>query len=102
MRFVYAAFSSCSSRYIDTSAWSPKYYAPEFIRFANTTGRKKVMLGTDFPQLRLKDCVDKVNTHLVGVQSGLRNTSLRDFMGGNAIRVLKLPSMELEKHTSKL
>jgi len=88
--------------YIDTSAWSPKYYAPEFIQFANTTGRKKVMFGTNFPQLGLKDCVDQVHTHLLAVKGGLRDTSVKDFMGGNAIRVLKLPPMEMEEHGSKL
>ncbi|KAM0700285.1 hypothetical protein Q7P35_012005 [Cladosporium inversicolor] len=68
--------------HIDTSVWSPKYYAPEFIQFGNTTGRRKVMFGTNFPQLGLKDCVDQVNTHLFAVRGGFRDASLKDFMGG--------------------
>lgn len=46
--------------YIYISAWSPRYYPPEFFTFANTTGRKRVMSGTNFPQLTWKACVDGV------------------------------------------
>ncbi|CAI7582715.1 unnamed protein product [Penicillium discolor] len=88
--------------YIDTSAWSPKYYAPEFITFANTTGKDKVMFGTNFPQLGWKDCVDKVNTHLVGTKGGFRDSVVKGFMGGNALRVLKLPETHLEGPRSNL
>jgi uncharacterized protein len=76
--------------YIDTSAYLPKYYPPELIVFANTTGRKKVMFGTNFPQLTWKACTDSVANHLVNVGIGLREEVLADFMGGNAERVLKL------------
>ncbi|KAE8391550.1 hypothetical protein BDV23DRAFT_171518 [Aspergillus alliaceus] len=44
---------------------SPKYYAPEFLQFAHTTGRRKVIFGTNFPQLGWKACVDNVQTPLV-------------------------------------
>lgn len=88
--------------YIDTSAWSPKYYAPEFITFANTTGKDKVMFGTNFPQLGWKDCVDKVNTHLVGTKGGFRDSVVKGFMGGNALRVLKLPETDLQGPRSNL
>ncbi|CAG8235385.1 unnamed protein product [Penicillium salamii] len=88
--------------YIDTSAWSPKYYAAEFITFANTTGKDKVMFGTNFPQLGWKDCVDKVNTHLVGTTGGFRDNVVEKFMGGNALRVLKLPGVNLEAPRSNL
>ena len=79
--------------YIDTSAWSPKYYAPELIKFANTTGKHKVMFGTNWPQLGWKACVDRVNEHLVDTKDGFKDKStLAEFMGGNALRVMKLPS----------
>ena len=58
--------------YIDTSAYLPKYYPAELIAFANTTGRKKVMFGTNFPQLTWKACVDSVAQHLVNSSNGLR------------------------------
>lgn len=77
--------------YIDTSAHLPKYYPPELIHFINTTGRKKVMFGTNFPQLTWANCVESVAQHLAtGKRGGLRADVLKDFMGGNAMRVLKL------------
>lgn len=77
--------------YIDTSAWSPKYYAPEFIKFANTTAKDKVMFGTNFSQLGFKACVDNVNRYLIGTKDGLKERVVEPFMGGNALRVMKLP-----------
>jgi predicted TIM-barrel fold metal-dependent hydrolase len=87
--------------YIDSSAWSPKYYAAEFVHFANTTGRKTCMFATNFPQLGFKACVDDVDRHLVkgrGLHGsrGLRRECVEDFVGANAIRVLKLPSIDLK------
>lgn len=80
--------------YIDTSAWSPKYYPPEFLTFANTTGREKVMFGTNFPQLGWKACVDSVRSISQENRASLREDVLRGFMGGNAQRVFKLPSLQ--------
>ena len=88
--------------YIDSSAWSPKYYAPEFIKFANTTGGKKCMFGTNFPQLGLKACVENVDQYLVGTPNGFRDKVVKDFMGGNALRVLKLPHNNARDSKSKL
>ncbi|KAH7215570.1 hypothetical protein DER44DRAFT_806639 [Fusarium oxysporum] len=89
--------------YIDTSAWSPKYYDPAFITFANTTGRKKVMFGTNFPQLTWKDCVNNVHKgHGKNGKGGLKEEVLDDFIGGNAKRVLKLPDWNDKEAQSKL
>ncbi|PLB42210.1 amidohydrolase family protein [Aspergillus candidus] len=71
--------------YIDTSAYLPKYYPPELIQFANTTGKKKVMFGTNFPQLGWDKCVKSANKDLK-----LREDVKAAFFGGNAARVLKL------------
>lgn len=35
--------------YIDLSGWSPKYWPPQLVQYANTLLRKKVLFGTDFP-----------------------------------------------------
>lgn len=78
------------NRYIDTIAWSPKYYDPAFIKFANTTGKDKVMFGTNFLQLGFKACVDRVNQYLVRTKDGSKDDVVERFMGGNALRVLKL------------
>ena len=37
--------------YIDLSGWSPKYFAPILIQYANTLLKEKVLFGTDFPVL---------------------------------------------------
>jgi len=37
--------------YIDLSGWSPKYFPPQLVRYANTLLREKVLFGSDFPLL---------------------------------------------------
>lgn len=35
--------------YIDLSGWSPKYFPPQLVQYANTLLKHKVLFGTDFP-----------------------------------------------------
>lgn len=35
--------------YIDLSGWSPKYFPPQLVQYANTLLKNKVLFGTDFP-----------------------------------------------------
>lgn len=35
--------------YIDLSGWSPKYFPPQLIQYANTLLKHKVMFGSDYP-----------------------------------------------------
>jgi predicted TIM-barrel fold metal-dependent hydrolase len=35
--------------YIDLSGWSPKYFSPTLIQYANTLLRHKVLFGSDYP-----------------------------------------------------
>jgi len=35
--------------YIDLSGWSPKYFPPQLVRYANTQLRDRVLFGSDFP-----------------------------------------------------
>jgi uncharacterized protein len=35
--------------YIDLSGWSPKYFPPQLVRYANTQLRERVLFGSDFP-----------------------------------------------------
>jgi uncharacterized protein len=35
--------------YIDLSGWSPKYFPPQLIQYANTLLKDKVLFGTDYP-----------------------------------------------------
>ncbi|WP_117214454.1 amidohydrolase family protein [Allorhizocola rhizosphaerae] len=37
--------------HIDLSGWSPKYFPPQLVRYANTLLRDKVLFGSDFPLL---------------------------------------------------
>jgi len=37
--------------YIDLSGWSPKYFPPQLVQYANTQLRRKVLFGTDYPLL---------------------------------------------------
>ncbi len=35
--------------YIDLSGWSPKYFPPQLVRYANTQLQHKMLFGSDFP-----------------------------------------------------
>ena len=35
--------------YIDLSGWSPKYFPPQLVQYANTQLKRKVLFGTDYP-----------------------------------------------------
>jgi predicted TIM-barrel fold metal-dependent hydrolase len=37
--------------YIDLSGWSPKYFPPQLVKYANTLLKDKVLFGSDFPAL---------------------------------------------------
>jgi predicted TIM-barrel fold metal-dependent hydrolase len=37
--------------HIDLSGWSPKYFPPQLIRYANTLLKKQVLFGSDFPMI---------------------------------------------------
>jgi hypothetical protein len=35
--------------WIDLSGWSPKYFSPQLVQYANTQLKRKVLFGSDFP-----------------------------------------------------
>jgi predicted TIM-barrel fold metal-dependent hydrolase len=35
--------------YIDLSGWSPKYFPPQLVQYANTQLKRKMLFGSDFP-----------------------------------------------------
>ena len=37
--------------HIDLSGWSPKYFPPQLIRYANTLLKKQVLFGSDYPMI---------------------------------------------------
>lgn len=38
--------------YIDLSGWSPKYFPPQLVQYANTQLKHKVLFGSDFPLIK--------------------------------------------------
>jgi hypothetical protein len=48
--------------YIDLSGWSPKYFSPQLVHYANTLLKEKMLFGSDFPLITpdrwLKDFAD--------------------------------------------
>jgi predicted TIM-barrel fold metal-dependent hydrolase len=38
--------------YIDLSGWSPKYFPPSLIQYANTLLKHKMLFGSDFPLIK--------------------------------------------------
>jgi hypothetical protein len=71
--------------YIDLSGWSPKYFPPILVQYANTLLRDNVLFGTDFPVLtpeRWMSDLEKAGTLRDEVKPGI----FKD----NAVRLLKL------------
>jgi predicted TIM-barrel fold metal-dependent hydrolase len=70
--------------HIDLSGWSPKYFPPQLVRYANTLLKDKVLFGSDFPVITpdrwLKD-FDQLD-----IKPEVRPMILRD----NAVRLLGL------------
>lgn len=71
--------------YIDTSAYLPRYYPPQLIRFLSTYGRDKVLFGTNFPMLPFDRCCQQA------AELELKDDVRALFMHGNAERVFRLP-----------
>jgi predicted TIM-barrel fold metal-dependent hydrolase len=70
--------------YIDLSGWSPKYFPPQLVQYANTLLQDKVLFGSDFPVIKpdrwLAD-FDKLE-----IKEAVRPKILKD----NAVRLLGL------------
>jgi predicted TIM-barrel fold metal-dependent hydrolase len=71
--------------YTAGDAYAPKYWPPQFVHYANTYGREKVMFGTDWPVIDPERAVEEVR----GL--GFREDAHRLLMRDNALRVFKLP-----------
>ncbi|HET9653799.1 MAG TPA: amidohydrolase family protein [Kineosporiaceae bacterium] len=70
--------------FIDLSGWSPKYFPPQLVQYANSLLRRKVLFGSDFPVISpdrwLKDF------DALPIKDEVRPLILKE----NAIRALKL------------
>ncbi|NIJ12866.1 hypothetical protein FHU38_003210 [Saccharomonospora amisosensis] len=70
--------------YIDLSGWSPKYFPPQLVRYANSLLQDKVLFGSDYPLItpdRWRSDFDKLE-----MKPAVRQKILKD----NAVRVLRL------------
>ena len=70
--------------YIDLSGWSPKYFPPQLVQYANTQLKHRILFGTDFPLITperwLKDF------EVAGFKDEVKPMILKE----NAIRMLGL------------
>jgi predicted TIM-barrel fold metal-dependent hydrolase len=71
--------------YTAGDAYAPKYWPKEFVHYANSYGREKVMFGTDWP------VIDPVRGVAEVEDLGLRPEAKQLLMRDNALRVFKLP-----------
>ena len=67
--------------FLGTSAYAPKYWKAEMVRFINSHGRDKCMWGTDFPLIDHGESLAQIG------ELGLRDASLEKFLHANAARV---------------
>jgi predicted TIM-barrel fold metal-dependent hydrolase len=70
--------------YIDLSGWSPKYFPPQLVRYANSLLQDKVLFGSDYPVItpdRWRRDFDKLE-----IKPEVRPKILKD----NAVRALGL------------
>ncbi|XRQ14022.1 amidohydrolase family protein [Actinomadura welshii] len=76
--------------YIDLSGWSPKYFPPQLVRYANSLLQDKVLFGSDFPVItpdRWRAAFDELE-----IKPHVRPKILKD----NAVRALRLAGKETE------
>lgn len=70
--------------YIDLSGWSPRYFPPQLVHYANTLLKRKVLFGSDFPLISPDRWLGDFDE--LDVKDDVRPLILRD----NAIRALNL------------
>lgn len=70
--------------YIDLSGWSPKYFSPELVQYANTQLKHKMLFGSDFPLITPDRWIE--DFHKAGFRPEVQPLILKD----NAARLLGL------------
>ena len=79
-----ALASKHANVFMGTSAYAPKYWEPEFVKFINTRGQDKVLWGTDFPVISHQRSLAEIEA--LDLRDGPKQKLLRD----NAQRVFNL------------
>jgi predicted TIM-barrel fold metal-dependent hydrolase len=70
--------------YIDLSGWSPKYFSPTLVQYANTLLKNKVLFGSDYPLLTPDRWL--ADFEKIGIRDEVRPLILKE----NARRLLRL------------
>ncbi len=84
-----------SNVYTAGDAYAPKHWPKQFVHYANTYGRNKVLFGTDWPVIDPERAVREVR------ELALRPESERALMRDNALRVFRLPGAKAAKKATK-
>ena len=83
------AISVClhkSQVYIDLSGWSPKYFPPTLVQYANTLLKHKVLFGSDYPWIQPDRWL--ADFEKIDIRADVRPLILKE----NAMRLLGLAS----------
>jgi predicted TIM-barrel fold metal-dependent hydrolase len=67
--------------YLGTSAYAPKYWKPEMVRFINSWGQDKVLWGSDFPTIKHTEALTQVD------ELNLREGAKKKLLWENALKV---------------
>ena len=70
--------------YIDLSGWSPKYFPPILVQYANTLLKEKILFGSDYPVLAPERWMEEFDK--LPIKPEVRPLILKE----NAARLLKL------------
>jgi uncharacterized protein len=70
--------------WIDLSGWSPKYFAPQIIQYANTQLKRKMLFGSDFPLIHPAKWIEAAKS------VGFKDEVLPLIMKDNAAKLLGL------------
>lgn len=70
--------------YIDLSGWSPKYFPPQLVRYANGPLRERMLFGSDFPLLTPERWLQEFR------EAGFKPEVHELILKTNAIRALQL------------
>jgi uncharacterized protein len=70
--------------FIDLSGWSPKYFPPQVIQYANTQLKHKMLFGSDFPLIKPEKWIEAAKV------AGFRDDVLPMIMKDNAVKLLGL------------
>jgi predicted TIM-barrel fold metal-dependent hydrolase len=72
------------SVYIDLSGWSPKYFSPTLVQYANSLLKRKVLFGSDYPWITPDRWL--ADFEKIGIKDEVRGLILKE----NAVRLFGL------------